>query len=152
MFATVLVVQLPVGPNTQTIITGFDEMNLTVNEKYQQMYNFFKTVIESKLILNLMEESSIEPVNQIFVFEQKFFSNTFEDAQQFQNSKDFQEVLVQLYQSHNATVTVTTENTAEFIYDGSIKDGYTMTNTIDLIDIDCTYRMYNVQFPYSLPG
>ena len=147
MFATSLKIELPVGPTVDTSSGGFAQANLLVNEKYQQMYNFLKTFVESNLILNLVEESSIDPTNQIFSFKEKFFSNSLEHAQQFQNSSDFQEVFVQLFQSHNATVTVTTENDATL--DHNFDSTYSDIFKQELISVDIPYFMWDIQFPYS---
>jgi hypothetical protein len=149
MFATNLVIELPVGPTVNTHQKGFEQINLLYNEKYQQMYNFFTASVESNLILNLVEESGADPANQIFIFEEKFFSNTLEDAQQFQNSSGFQELLVQLLQSHNATVTLTTENNATLNDGLDPNDGYADTYSVELVSIDIPYVMWVTQFPYS---
>ena len=149
MFATNLIIELPVDTSITTALQGLDLSMVIDNEKYQQMYAFLKASVESNIILNTVEESAIDPTNQLFVWEEKFFSNTLEAAQQFQNSSDFQEVFVQLFQSHGATVSVTTENDATLSNGFDPRDGYSVTNSYGLVDVDNPYIMWDTEFPYS---
>jgi hypothetical protein len=150
MFATNLIIELPVDASITTTLQGLDLSMVIDNEKYQQMYAFLKASVESNIILNVVEESAIDPANQRFVWEEKFFSNTLEAAQQFQNSSDFQEVFVQLFQSHGATVSVTTDLENATLSNGfDTRDGYSVTDSYELVDVNNPYIMWDTEFPYS---
>lgn len=150
MFATILTIELPVDVSVKTAFEGFESTNIIDNDNYQQMYTFLKASVESNIVLNLVEESASDPVNQIFIFEEKFVSNTLEAAQQFQNSTEFQKFFVQAFRTHGATVSVTTESDATLNNGFDPSDRYGATNSYELVNVDTPYIMWEVEFPY--PG
>lgn len=149
MFATNLIIELPVDTSITTIPEGIDCTMIIDNDNYQQMYAFLKASVESNIILNVVEESAIDPVNQIFILEEKFVSNTLEAAQQFQNSTEFQEFFVQAFRTRGATVSITTESDVTLNNGFDPTDGYSITNSYELVDVDNPYIMWDTEFPYS---
>jgi hypothetical protein len=149
MFATNLIIELPVDTSVTTIPEGIDCTMIIDNDNYQQMYAFLKASVESNIILNVVEESAIDPVNQIFILEEKFVSNTLEAAQQFQNSTEFQEFFVQAFRTRGATVSITTESDVTLNNGFDPTDGYSITNSYELVDVDNPYIMWDTEFPYS---
>ena len=147
MFATNVVTELPVGPDVQDnddIVNGFAKTDKIVNSVYVELYNFLKLSIANGLILNLVHETPSVPLDQVFKNEENFFSTTLEKAQQFQQSQEFQQYVVQPYQDAGATVTVITNKNVDF---DNLLLNDTLSFDIDLIDVETPYFMRGTQHP-----
>jgi hypothetical protein len=139
MFATTLVIELPHPIDSDIVTYG----NNIVDEKYQQIWTFLKASVESATILNIVEESFDTTSDDITTITERFLSDTLESAQQFQNSTDFQQVFVQLWQSHGATVSVTTDP------DAMVDSGDMYSSSYELVSMSEPNVMWQTQFPYS---
>jgi hypothetical protein len=143
MFATNLTIKLPIDASD---IHNDDYMyfiNVIADKEHQKLYAFLKASVESSVVLNVVEESYANTLDEIFILKERFLSDTLESTQQFQNSSDFQELFVQLFQSHGATVSVTTEN------DVTLDSGDTHATIYELVNISVPNLMWETQFPYS---
>ena len=143
MFATNLTIELPIDASITNAIEAIYHATTIGNEKYQQIYDFIKASVESAIILNIVEESIDDSFDDIFILKERFLSDTLESTQQFQNSSDFQELFVQLFQSHGATVFISTEN---YVTLDSEHNNATM---YELVNISVPNLMWETQFPYS---
>jgi len=142
MFATKLVIEMPIDSSVEYNNNYMHFINVITDEIHQQMYAFFKASVESSVVLNVVEESLDDTLDEIFILEERFLSDTLESAQQFQNSPDFQQTFVQLFQSHGATVSVITENDVTLD-----SDGY--ATMYELVNMSVPNLMWETQFPYS---
>jgi hypothetical protein len=143
MFATKLVIEMPIDTSVVHNNDFMHFINVITDEAHQQMYAFLKASVESSVVLNVVEESLDNTLDESFILEERFLSDTLESAQQFQNSTDFQQVFVQLFQSHGATVSVTTEN------DVTLDSGDRYATMYELVNISVPNLMWETQFPYS---
>ena len=143
MFATKLVIEMPIDPSVVHNNDYMHFINVITDKVHQQMYAFLKASVESSVVLNVVEESLDNTLDEIFILEERFLSDTLESAQQFQNSTDFQQVFVQSFQSHGATVSVTTEN------DVTLDSGDRYATMYELVNISVPNLMWETQFPYS---
>ena len=144
MFATNLAIELPIDASVIHNDDYIRYCNAIIDEKYQQMYTFLKASVESAIILNVVEERSDNASNGILILQGRFLSDTLESAQQFQNSTDFQQVFVQLFQSHGATVSVTTENDVTLDSDNSYAN-----HLYELVSVSVPNFMWERQFPVN---
>ena len=142
MFATKLVWEQPIDGSVLHD-DNYTYFNIIADKKYQQIYTFLKASVESAMIINVVEESLDTTSSEIFILEERFLSATLESAQQFQNSTDFQQVFVQLFQSHGATVSVTTENDVTLDSDNS------HANLYELVSVSVPNLMWERQFPVN---
>ena len=143
MFATNLTIELPIDASITNAKEAIYHATTIGNEKYQQIYDFIKASVESAIILNIVEESIDDSFDDIFILKERFLSDTLESTQQFQNSSDFQELFVQLFQSHGATVFISTEN---YVTLDSEHNNATM---YELVNISVPNLIWETQFPYS---
>ena len=143
MFATKLVIEMPIDSAVMFNNDYMHFINVITDEQHQQMYAFLKASVESNIVSNMVEESLDNTLDEIYILEERFLSDTLESAQQFQNSTDFQQVFVQLFQSHGATVSVTTEN------DVTLDSGNRYSTIYELVNISVPNLMWETQFPYS---
>ena len=144
MFATNIVINLPVESDVNNYQDGFTQTNIIVNSVYVELYNFLKLSIANGLILNLVHETPSIPTKQVFANTERFFSTTLEKAQQFQQSREFQQYVVQPYQDASATATVITNENVDF--DNLLIDD-TLSFDVDLIDVETPYFMRGMQHP-----
>ena len=142
MFATNLTIELPIDASDIHADDGMYFINVIADKEHQKLYAFLKASVESSVILNVVEESYANTLDNIFILEERFLSDTLESTQQFQNSSDFQELFVQLFQSHGATVSVSTET------DVTLDSGDNAT-IYELVNISVPNLIWETQFPYS---
>jgi hypothetical protein len=118
--------------------------NQILNTDCENIYNEFKSSIESNNILNLVQESIVGNFGRCFV-EENFFSNTLEQVQVFQQSLGVQK-FIQVFRDNNVEVTVSTVENVDFDNITDLKVGFNTTNVTPLIG-NVPYIMWEVEFP-----
>jgi hypothetical protein len=118
--------------------------NQILNTDCENIYNEFKSSIESNNILNLVQESIVGNFGRCFV-EENFFSNTLEQVQVFQQSLGVQK-FIQVFRDNNVEVTVSTVENVDFDNITDLKVGFNTTSVTPLIG-NVPYMMWEVEFP-----